>query len=94
MSTLLAQFNLSCTYVENAPNYWATFYQKGSYVITPVHPLVHWSVFKYLKDHSLVFLIFCMKLGYHKGTIVTEPDFRKKSWGVKNLGKPPFWEYF
>ena len=31
-------------------------------------------------------LIFCMKLGHHKGT--------KKSWGVTNGGKPPFLGHF
>ena len=39
------------------------------------------SVFKYLRDRSLYFLIFCMKLGYHKGTKWQSPNFEKNSWG-------------
>ena len=60
------------------------------------HPLsLHqWSVFKYHRDRPLVFVIFCMKLGHHKGTKVTEPDFEKKSWGVTNGWKTPIWGYF
>ena len=45
--------------------------------------------------------LFCMKLGHHKGTKATEPDFWKKSWGVTNWGKSHFggtfdvfWPYF
>ena len=40
------------------------------------------------------FLIFCIKLGHHKGTKVTEPDIWKKSWGVTNGGKTPFSGHF
>ena len=47
-----------------------------------------WSVFKYLRDRSLVFLIFCTKLGYHKGTKVTAWFFKIKSWVFK-YGKKP-----
>ena len=70
-------------------------YPLGSIVIALVPPSVSLSVFKYLRDRSLVFLVFCMKLGHHKGTKVTEPDFWKKILGgVTNGGKPPFWGYF
>ena len=31
--------------------------------------------FRYLRDHPSVFLKFCMKLGYHKVTKVTQDDF-------------------
>ena len=31
-----------------------------------------------------------MKLGHHKGTKVTEPDFEKKSWGSQMGEKPQF----
>ena len=40
------------------------------------------------------FLIFCIKLGQHKGTKVTEPDFWKKIFGVINGGKTQFLGYF
>ena len=44
-----------------------------------VDPSACWSVgqsvFKYLRDLSLFFLIFCMKLEHHKSTKVTEPDY-------------------
>ena len=59
--------------------YWIPDYRKGSYVITLVRSSVGLSV---VHDPSLntsetvhqFFLIFCMKLGHHKGTKVTEPD--------------------
>ena len=52
---------------------------RGSYVITNVRP----SVVRSFVPPSLnisetalrIFLIFCMKLGHHKDTKVTEPDF-------------------
>ena len=52
-------------------------YPKGSLVIALVCVClcVLVFVFIYPRDRSLVFLIFCMKLGHHKGTKVTEPDF-------------------
>ena len=37
------------------------------------------------------FLVFCMKLGHHKGTKVTEPDFWKKILGFTNGEKNHFW---
>ena len=52
------------------------------------------SVFKYLRDRSFFFLIFCIKLEHHKGTKVTEPDFWKKIFGGTNGRKPPFLGYF
>ena len=36
------------------------------------------------------FLNFCMKLGHHKGTKVTEPHFLKKSLGITNGEKTHF----
>ena len=48
-------------------------YPRWSLVIALVRG--RFAVFKYLRDRSLVFLIFCMELGHHKGTKVTEPDF-------------------
>ena len=39
------------------------------------HPR-HWSVTKGLRYRSQIFLIFCMKVGLHKGTKSTERDFR------------------
>ena len=52
-------------------------YPKVSYVINPERPSVVCGqpVYKYLRDGQWVFLIFCMKLGHHKGTKVTGPDF-------------------
>ena len=36
-----------------------------------------------------------MKLGHHKGTKVTEPDFWKKIFGGRKWGKTPiFWGIF
>ena len=55
---------------------------------------VSWPVFKYLRDCLLVFSNFCMKLGHHKGTKVTEP-FLKKNLGGSHMGeKPHFWGIF
>ena len=50
-------------------------YPTESMIIALVRPLVRQSVFKYLGDRSLFFLIFCMKLGHHKGTKQIEPNF-------------------
>ena len=50
----------------------------GSIVIALVRPLVHPFVSPSLNISETAycfFLIFCMKLGHHKGTKVTEPDF-------------------
>ena len=59
-------------------------YLMGSMVIALVRPLVRPSVSPSLNISETAhcfFLIFCMKLGHHKGTKVTEPDFwRKKCW--------------
>ena len=62
--------------------FWTPAYQRGFYVITHVYWSVTlksvslWSVvYKYLRDHPLFFLIFCMKFGHHKGTNVTEINF-------------------
>ena len=75
-------------------NFWTPGLPDGVHSNRPC-PSVSPSVFKYLGDCSLVFfLIFCMKLGHHKGTKVTEPDFWKKSWGVANWGNPPFLGHF
>ena len=52
-----------------------------------VRPSICWFVRKYLRDCSLVFLIFCMKLGYRKGAKGTEPDFWKKILGGHKWGK-------
>ena len=45
-----------------------------------------WSVFEYLRDHSLFFLKFLMKFGDNKVRKVTLPEFWKKSFirSVKN----------
>ena len=49
-------------------------YSRGSYVISHVCPSVSPSL--NISETTLrIFLIFCMKLGHHKGTKVTEPDF-------------------
>ena len=37
--------------------------------------VVHWSVFKYLRDRLLVFSNFLTEVRVLKGTKVTEPDF-------------------
>ena len=58
-------------------------YPRGSLVIA----LVRWSMVRPSVGPSLnisetvdcFFLIFCLKLEYHKGTKVTEPDFWKKN---------------
>ena len=57
---------------------------EGSLVIALVRPLVRPSVGLSLNISETalgIFLKFCMKLGHHKGTKVTEPDFWKKIWG-------------
>ena len=64
-------------------------YPRGSLVIAFVCWFVCWSVFKYLWVRPLV-LIFCLKLGHHKGTKVTESVFWNKILGVTNGGKTPF----
>ena len=53
-------------------------YLMGSIVMALVSVLVRQSIFKYLRNRSLV---FCMKLVHDKGTKVTEPDFWKKILG-------------
>ena len=40
---------------------------------------VRWSVFKYLRDNSLVFSNFCMKLGHHKDKKIDRAQFLKNS---------------
>ena len=53
-------------------------YPRGSLVIAFVRPLARWSVCPSLNISETVhlfFLGFCMKLGHHKGTKVTELDF-------------------
>ena len=40
------------------------------------------------------FLIFCMKLGYHKGTKLTEPGVGKKILLGRKWGKFQFWGHF
>ena len=50
------------------------------------------SVFKDLRDCPSDYLIFLMKLGHHKGTKVTEPNFSKKISGGHKWGENPnFW---
>ena len=57
---------------------------KGVLYIHPCPLVCPWPVFKYLRDSPLVLSDFYMKLGHHKGTKVTEPDFLKKIlWGHK-----------
>ena len=64
------------------------------------HPClsVRWSVrpsvFKYFRDHSLFFLIFCMTLGHHKGSNMTEPDFRRNIVSEKMGEIPNLVHYF
>ena len=48
------------------------------------------AVFKHLRDCLLVFSIFCLNLGHHKGTKETKTDFLKKILGVTNGGKTHF----
>ena len=52
--------------------------------------LVCWSIcpsaFRYLGDFPLAFVIFCIKLGHHKSTKMTEPDF----WMGHKWRKTPF----
>ena len=52
-----------------------------------VSPLVTNALFSELAHQF--FLIFCMKLGVHKGSKVTEPDFSGKIWFGLFLGKKP-----
>ena len=55
-----------------------------------VRPFVRLSVSPSLNISETVhcfFLIFCMKLGHHKGTKVTEPDFWKKNLGGSQVGE-------
>ena len=49
-------------------------YPMGPVVIALVRPLVRPSL-NISETAHWFFLIFCMKLGHHKGTKVTEPDF-------------------
>ena len=67
-------------------------YPMGSMVIALVSPLVRPSVSPSLnisENAHWFFLIFCMKLGHHKGTKVTEPDFWKIILGGHKWEKNP-----
>ena len=65
-----------------AYDFWTPVYPRGSYVITPVCPLVRPLVRRLVRPsldisetvHYFI-LIFYMKLLHHKGTKMTEPDF-------------------
>ena len=59
----------------------------GMSVRTSVRPSVHNTVFSELAH--CFFLIFCMKLGIHKGWKVTEPNFSGKYHLPKNGQKGP-----
>ena len=81
----LANVGLVVSLASRWYDFGSRVYPRGSLVIALVcgpslniSETVHW-----------FFLIFCMKLVYHKGTKATEPDFWKKSWGVANGGKTP-----
>ena len=69
-------------------SFWTLVYPKGSYIISPARPSVCalWSVNISETVHCFS-QIFCSKLGHHKGTKVTESDFKKTSWRMKNGGK-------
>ena len=54
-------------------------YPVGSIVIVFVCLSSRRSVFRYLGDHSLIFLKYCMKLGVNKVKKVTRPKFWKKN---------------
>ena len=79
--------SLECKYWYFGPRVYA----KGSLVIGLVRVCVcvGMSVFRYLRDRSLVFSDFCMKLGHHKGTKVSELDFWKKILGGAQMGEKP-----
>ena len=73
--------------------FWTPGSLEGSLVIA----LVRWSVSLPLDISETVcwfFLIFCMKLGHHKGTKATEPDFWKKIVGGRKWGKTPIFGAF
>ena len=49
-----------------------------------------WLVFKQLRDCSFVLSTFCINLAHHKCTNVTELNFEKKSYEVRNREKLNF----
>ena len=63
---------------------WTPAKPETSYGFVPVSQSVSQSVCLSVCNHSIsrllhyFFLIFCMKLGYHKGTKLTSPDFLGK----------------
>ena len=77
---------------DNQTHFGPRILPRGSLVIALVRWSVRWSVRPSLNISETVhwfFLIFCMKLEYHKGTKVTEPDFWKKILGGHKWGKTP-----
>ena len=59
----------------------------------PCLSVLHWSIsgphLKIWETGHCFSFIFCMMLGHHKGTKVTEPDFWKKILGVSQMGEKP-----
>ena len=68
----------------------------GSLVFHPsvVRPFVCGPSLNISETANWFFLIFCMKLGHQRVQKWQSPIFEKKSWGVTNGGKPPFWGHF
>ena len=95
---VFCQGSLELLYENNQSLFGPRVLPRGSLVIVLVRWSVRWSVrgpsVNISEAVHWFFLIFCMKLEHYKGTKVTEPDFEKKSWGVTNGGKSPFWGYF
>ena len=71
-------------------------YFRGSLVMALVRSLVRGrSVFKYLRDRSLVFSNFLHEVRAPQGYKSDKARFLRKNLGeVTNGGKPPFWGYF
>ena len=65
-------------YLFISPHFWTPGLHEGVLSNRPCPWSVRWSVRPSLKISETalrIFLIFCMKLGHHNGTKVTEPDF-------------------
>ena len=71
--------------------FWALGLPRGSLLIALVCPSVVLSI---CPSGGPFFLIFCMTLGHHKGTKVTEPDFWKEILGDHKWGENPIFGTF
>ena len=96
---LLSRQNSICD--RSSMVFWTPGLPEGVLSNCPCPWSVRWSVspsvrlFLNISETTVrIVLIFCMKLGHHKGTKVTEPDFWKKDRGGRKVGKTPIFGSF